>query len=84
VLEDDHQMPTLVRGSIDLAFLADGGWAIVDYKTDAVPADGDLAPIADRYAPQVRLYARAFEACTGEKVTEAALYFVRANSLVHV
>jgi ATP-dependent helicase/nuclease subunit A len=84
VLQGDDSLPTLVRGSIDLAFLADDGWAVVDYKTDAVPPDGDFAPIAARYAPQVKLYARAFEACTGQEVRETALYFVRANSLVRI
>ncbi|PKQ27702.1 MAG: hypothetical protein CVT63_06610 [Candidatus Anoxymicrobium japonicum] len=66
----------LVRGSIDLAFLEDGGWVIVDYKTDAAGPDGDLSVAASKYAPQIRLYARAFETCTGQKVKEAVLYFL--------
>ena len=83
VLEDGGT-PVLVRGAIDLVFHADGGWTVVDYKTDAVPRDGDLSALAERYAPQVRIYARAFEACTGEKVAGAALYFVRADKLITV
>src|SRR5450759_978858 len=83
-LDEDAEGPTLVRGSIDLAFEEDGGGVVVDYKTDSVPGDGDFAPLAEHYAPQVRLYTRAFEECTGEKVKETALYFVRADRLIDV
>ena len=56
----------LVDGSVDLAFrelAADGGatWTVVDFKTDA-----DVGPLRARYEAQVRLYARAIEAATGE------------------
>ena len=81
---EEAAIPVLVRGSIDLAFLEDGGWVIVDYKTDSVPGDGDWTSIAQTYAPQVRLYARAFEQCTGQTVKQTALYFVRGNNLVEL
>ncbi|MHB8895326.1 MAG: UvrD-helicase domain-containing protein [Candidatus Geothermincolia bacterium] len=84
VADDGSPVPVLVRGSIDLAFREGDDWVIVDYKTDSVPADGDWTAIAETYAPQVKLYARAFEQCTGQKVKETALYFIRENRLVEV
>lgn len=71
----------LIRGSIDLAFREKGGWVIVDYKTDSLPPDGDLESLARKYHPQVELYARALERCTGEPVKQTALYFIRENSV---
>jgi ATP-dependent helicase/nuclease subunit A len=77
-------VPTLVRGSIDLAFLEDDGWVIVDYKADSAPLAGDYTDLAATYAPQVELYARAFEGCTGQKVKRTALYFIRTNTLIEL
>jgi ATP-dependent helicase/nuclease subunit A len=77
--DDGGIREVLVRGAIDLAFLEGDGWTLVDYKTDAVPPDGDMSPIAEHYGPQIELYARAFEACTGERVARTALYFVRKD-----
>jgi ATP-dependent helicase/nuclease subunit A len=74
--------PLLVRGSIDLAFREDGGWVIVDYKTDTPPASGNMDELVEKYRPQLALYADAFHKCTGEEVAETALYFIRTGTLV--
>jgi ATP-dependent helicase/nuclease subunit A len=82
LLDEDNDgppVPVLLRGSIDLAFREDSGWVLVDYKTDIVNA-GNEAALVHRYAPQLRLYARAWEACTGEPIKEMLLYFVRGGS----
>lgn len=79
----DGPVPTLLRGQIDLVFREEDGWVVVDYKTDQAVA-GEPAASADYYAGQVRLYAQAWERCTGEQVKEAALYFVREDRLVSV
>jgi len=65
---------------VDLAYRVDGGWELVDYKTDVV--EGDLAPWVEHYAPQVRLYARHWAAITGEPVLRSGLFFTRPNHLV--
>ncbi len=65
--------PTLLQGTIDLAFREDGHWVIVDYKTDRI--EGDLQPYVEYYAPQVRLYALAWKRLLGEPVSEAILFF---------
>jgi ATP-dependent helicase/nuclease subunit A len=69
---------TVVRGVIDLAFREASGWVLVDYKTD--PLRGrSLDALVRRHAPQVRLYARAWEQCTKEPVRETGLYFTEGD-----
>jgi ATP-dependent helicase/nuclease subunit A len=71
----------VVRGRVDLAFREQGGWVIVDYKTDAV-GKAAVPAAAARYAPQVRAYAEAWRRVTGEAVREAGLFFVSAGAYV--
>ena len=69
---------TVRRGVIDLAFWENGGWVIVDYKTDRT----ELRPIPElvnRYSPQVKSYADTWQSITGEAVHEVGLYFTRSN-----
>ena len=77
---EETSVPTVLRGAIDLVFKEDGGWVVVDYKTDAFRGSPDA--LVEQYAPQVRLYATAWERCSGEPVRETALYFVKKNLLV--
>ena len=70
------KVPTLVRGVIDLAFREDGGWVIVDYKTDAAARERQ-AELEEHYRPQVQSYAKVWEQFTNEKVREAGLFFTR-------
>ena len=83
LLEKGEPLPTLVRGSIDLVFKENGGWVLVDYKTDSPEGKG-LGGLVEKYGPQVRLYARAWEVCTGESVNEMGIYFLRADSFVRL
>jgi ATP-dependent helicase/nuclease subunit A len=73
---EDVAPPTIIRGAIDLIFSEDGGWVLVDYKTDAINDRRDVDELSRRYAPQLRLYMQAWERCTGNKVIEAGFYFV--------
>jgi len=71
----------IVRGVLDLTFLEQGGWVIVDYKTDR----GDrtsLESLAERYREQLVVYSRAWECVTGEKVKEAGLYFTASGDYI--
>jgi ATP-dependent exoDNAse (exonuclease V) beta subunit len=56
---------TLAEGVVDLAFRESHGrdraWVVVDFKTDR-----ELGPRRAQYVAQVRLYARAVAAATGE------------------
>ncbi|HXJ32394.1 MAG TPA: UvrD-helicase domain-containing protein [Candidatus Eisenbacteria bacterium] len=59
---------TLVEGVVDAAFEEDGGWTVVDFKTD-VEVEGRL----DEYRRQVALYARAIEKATGRRASAVLL-----------
>jgi ATP-dependent helicase/nuclease subunit A len=72
-------VPTLVRGVVDLAFREEGGWVIVDWKTDAARTGAEIAERVSHYAPQVRLYAEIWRRITGEPVAETGLYFTAAD-----
>jgi ATP-dependent exoDNAse (exonuclease V) beta subunit len=50
----------VVDGVIDLAFIEDGRWTVVDFKTDA-----DLAEARAQYQRQLQWYAFAMTAMTG-------------------
>ena len=71
---------TLVQGVIDLCFREGGGWVLADYKTDnATPAE-----LMERYALQLRWYARALEKITGLPVRECVLFSLRAGEALPV
>lgn len=67
-------LPTILRGVIDLAFREPAGWVIVDYKSDARPAEA-LPELTAHYAGQVRTYAETWKRIVGQPVHEAGLYF---------
>lgn len=69
----DEQSETLLQGVIDCAFHEDGGWILLDYKTDYI-VDEDA--FCQRYAMQIEWYARALEKISGEPVKEMWLYAI--------
>lgn len=50
----------LMEGVIDLAFVEDNAWVIVDFKTDA-----DISKQRDQYQRQLQWYASALSRLTG-------------------
>lgn len=50
----------LMEGIIDLAFVENGAWVIVDFKTDA-----DISAVRDQYKRQLQWYASALSRLTG-------------------
>lgn len=79
-LENSGEVPTLVRGAVDLAFLEEDGWVLVEYKTYR-GGKGDPAGHAARYLPQLRLYAEVWERMLGEPVKETLIYLLGADRL---
>ncbi len=75
---------TVISGIIDLVFLEDDGWVIVDYKTDTVENEGELGNLVKYYTPQVGIYRKFWEEMTKEKVCEAGLFFTHVNRWVVV
>lgn len=66
----------LCEGVMDLVFVEDGRAVIVDYKTDEVTAE-EASRAAERYRPQVGLYALALERILGRMPAEGIILFVR-------
>ncbi len=58
----------IVEGVVDAAFETDAGWVVVDFKTDADPAEA-----LDAYLGQVRLYARAVATATARPASAILL-----------
>jgi ATP-dependent helicase/nuclease subunit A len=67
-------------GVVDLVFEEDGGWVLVDYKSDAV-TDANRAGLLDFYFPQIGHYRRSWEKLTGSP-TRAALFFIATGETV--
>jgi len=73
----------IVQGVIDLCFIEDGRWVIVDYKTDRVNKAG-AAEAARKYAVQLDLYAKALSRITHRDVTEAYIYYLETGEAVRL
>ena len=69
---DDHEM-IVVQGVVDAAFVEDGQWVLVDYKTDRQFSEETL----NMYRLQLAIYSGALESITGMQVKERILYQVR-------
>jgi RecB family exonuclease len=64
------------RGSVDrIDELEGGGYALWDYKTGQSDDYDQSNPLGDGQTLQWDLYARAFEAITGEQVKRSGYYF---------
>ena len=72
---------TLVQGVMDLVFWDQGGWVIVDYKSDVVGED--LPGLISYYSPQLRHYRQYWESLTGQSA-RAALFFLETGRVVWV
>ena len=66
---------------IDLLFEEDGGWVLVDYKTDHVPQES--AVLAARYHNQIREYRDAL-VLLGIRVSSAYLLLARTGDIIGV
>lgn len=75
---------TVISGAIDLVFMEENGWVIVDYKTDTVENEGELMELVKFYTTQVEMYRKFWESVAGEEVSEAGLYFTQLSRWVVV
>ncbi len=66
----------LVQGVIDLCYVKDGQWELLDYKTDTVETAEALWPL---YGDQAALYHRALTQITGLPVRAVTLYSLSAG-----
>jgi ATP-dependent exoDNAse (exonuclease V) beta subunit len=65
-----------LEGYIDLVYRIPEGLVVVDYKTDAVASDADIAEKVARYRLQAAAYAVAVAEVTGERVARCVLLFL--------
>lgn len=77
----NDDLPTVLRGVIDLAFLQDDGWVIVDYKSERV-GETEYPELVEYYRPQLEAYAEHWEKLTGQKVAETAIFFTNTGSYI--
>jgi ATP-dependent helicase/nuclease subunit A len=59
-----------------------GGWSIIDYKTNYYETEEDLNLLINHYTNQIRLYCRIWERITKEKVSVGELYFTGTGSVI--
>lgn len=71
----------VVQGVIDLCFVENGKWIIVDYKTDRV-SKGETQQAANKYAVQLDLYAKALSRITHMDVAQKHIYFLKIGEAI--
>ena len=69
-----------LQGIIDTAFLEEGSWVLVDYKTDRL----DEESLVERYRIQLMLYKEALERLTPYPVKEVYIYSFRLERAILV
>jgi ATP-dependent helicase/nuclease subunit A len=70
-LQDDG---TVLEGFVDLVYREDdGSLVIVDYKTDAIPAEA-VAARTQYYAPQIRAYVHGITSATGHDAAPVLIF----------
>ncbi len=81
ILREYYQSDSMLKGIIDLAFLENDGYILVDYKTDAVSEPNEL--IHD-YLEQLTLYQAALQCITGMPVRQCYLYSTHLKKSIEV
>ena len=78
-----ESVPTVLRGVVDLVYLTDDGWRILDYKSDQIDGLADVdAELLARYGPQLQQYLFAWGRFAGGKVSSADLVALRARRTI--
>ena len=72
------------RGRIDLVYKVDGGWKIVDFKTDSASNQSEVDHLVRHYGDQVAQYARHWSDITGEPVVAKGLWLTSLHRFVEI
>ena len=78
-VEDGEEL--FLQGILDMAFLEEGQWVLVDYKNDWVTSGDELI---ERYRIQLSLYKEALETLTGIPVKECLIYSFRLGEVIEL
>ena len=68
---------TVLEGFIDLLFEEEDDLVVVDYKTDALGTDEEIAARSGHYRIQAGAYVLALQQATGRSVKEVVLLFLQ-------
>jgi ATP-dependent helicase/nuclease subunit A len=82
--DTDSAEPVLLQGIIDCAFLEDGEWVLIDYKTDFVPDGVTPEQAAAKHSLQISLYRKALADLTGLPVKEAYIHLLSIGESVRM
>ena len=77
----DAREKIMVDGKLDCAFLENGAYVVVDYKTDRVKSSEELIA---RYSGQLELYKTALEMCSGVRVSGAEIFSLELSESICV
>jgi ATP-dependent helicase/nuclease subunit A len=78
-----QEVPTVLHGVIDLLFFEEGGWVLVDYKSDAAAVQG-TEELVRHYAPQLSRYAEFWRGRLGQPVADALLFFTATMRAISI
>ena len=74
----------LLQGVVDCCLEEDGALVVIDYKTDSVRTEEEIAARADLYRGQLTAYAAALTRILGKPVREGVLFFLKPGREVRV
>ena len=72
----------LLQGVVDCCLREEDGLVIIDYKTDRVKTEEEIAARAALYRGQLTAYAAALSRILGQPVKECVLFFLSAGRAV--
>ena len=74
----------LLQGVVDCCLEEDGALVIIDYKTDSVRTEEEIAARAELYRGQLLAYARALTRIFEKPVKEGVLFFLAPGKEIRV
>jgi ATP-dependent helicase/nuclease subunit A len=81
----DSDSAEIEEGKIDLLFEEEGGWVLIDYKTDRLPGDvpDKALYFQEKYGDQISAYAAALQAL-GVRLKSAYLLLARTGESIEI
>lgn len=80
-LSEYRRSGSMMKGIIDLAFLENDGFVLLDYKTDRASGEEELL---DKYRMQLYIYSLALRKITGKEVKECLIYSTHFSKEIRV
>ncbi len=81
IKKSDSEETMIIQGIIDVCFLEDGKYVIMDYKTDRVD---NMEELKEKYAKQLECYQLALKKITGTTVSEMIIYSVYLGDEIRI